>query len=159
MTIYAGFWIRVAAYLIDYVVLFVAQIAVFMVFGVSIEAAYGFDESTAGIFESVLGIIAYLGSIVISILYYVVMESSSKQGTLGKIALGLVVTDVQGNRISTGRALGRYFAKILSAMVLMIGYIMVAFTDRKQGLHDIVCSTYVLKGKPGQTGYDPSVFE
>ena len=92
------------------------------------------------------------------ILYFVLMDSSAKQGTLGKIALGLVVTDVQGNRIGLGRAAGRYFAKILSSLILLIGFIMIAFTERKQGLHDILCSTLVLKGKPGQTGVDPSVF-
>ena len=159
MTNYAGFWIRVAAYLIDYVVISVAQLPIYLLFGISLETVYSLDATDGGLFGTTMGIVTYVVSFVLVILYYALMESSSKQGTLGKMALGLVVTDLQGNRISFGRAVGRYFGKFLSAFTLGIGFIMVAFTDRKQGLHDIICSTYVLKGKPGQTGYDPSVFE
>jgi uncharacterized RDD family membrane protein YckC len=73
------------------------------------------------------------------------MTSSDRQATVGKIAVGLKVTDLYGQRISFARATGRHFAKILSAMVLFIGYIMVAFTERKQGLHDILAGTLVVK--------------
>lgn len=74
------------------------------------------------------------------------------------MALGLIVTDANGGRISFLRALGRYFAKILSGMILLIGYIMVGFTEKKQGLHDILASTLVVKGQPGMVGVDPDVF-
>jgi uncharacterized RDD family membrane protein YckC len=77
-------------------------------------------------------------------LYFALMESSSKQGTLGKMALSIVVTDVNGNRITFGRATGRYFGKILSGLILYIGYIMVAFTEKKQGLHDMIAGTLVV---------------
>ncbi|NBS23526.1 MAG: hypothetical protein EBS78_06045 [Altererythrobacter sp.] len=80
-------------------------------------------------------------------------------GTLGKIAVGIIVTDTNGNRITWLRALGRYFAKILSGIVLLIGHIMVAFTERKQGLHDMICSTLVVKGRPGEGSVDPTVFD
>jgi uncharacterized RDD family membrane protein YckC len=73
------------------------------------------------------------------------MESSARQATLGKMALGIVVTDLDGNRIGFGRATGRYFAKILSALILLIGFIMAAFTQKKQGLHDIIAGTLVVK--------------
>ena len=73
------------------------------------------------------------------------MEASSKQGTLGKMVLGIIVTDEAGNRISFGRATGRYFGKILSSLILLIGYIMIAFTKKKQGLHDLLASTLVVK--------------
>ena len=102
---------------------------------------------------------AYTITTIGGILYFVLMESSAKQATLGKMALGLVVVDVDGNRISFLRALGRYFAKILSGIILLIGYIMVGFTERKQGLHDMIASTLVVKAAPGDTGVDPSVFE
>lgn len=78
-------------------------------------------------------------------LYFALLESSSMQGTLGKKALGMIVTDLDGNRIGFGRATGRYFAKFLSAIILLIGFVMVAFTQRKQGLHDIIASTLVYK--------------
>lgn len=77
-------------------------------------------------------------------LYFALMESSAYQGTLGKMALGIRVTDLDGGQIDFGRATGRYFAKILSFITLMIGYIMAAFTGKKQALHDIIAGTVVL---------------
>ncbi len=156
---YAGFWIRVGAYLIDYVILMVAQFMVYSIFGVSLFGAASLDPEAAGMFESVGAIIAFLITSIGAILYSVILESSAKQATLGKMALGLVVVDEHGGRISFLRALGRYFAKILSAIILLIGFIMVAFTDRKQGLHDILASTLVVRGQPGMVGVDPGVFE
>ena len=151
---YAGFWIRTGAYLIDAVVLWIGQFAIFTVFGVSLFAADPMDPASAGMFSSTAGVIAYLLSLIGSILYFVLMESSAKQGTLGKMSLGLIVTDDAGNRISAARATGRYFAKILSALVLLIGFIMIAFTERKQGLHDLMAGTLVLKARPGEVGID-----
>jgi hypothetical protein len=72
------------------------------------------------------------------------MESSTKQGTLGKMALGIKVTDLNGNRIDFSKASGRYFGKIISSIILCIGYIMVAFTQKKQGLHDIMAGCLVV---------------
>ena len=78
-------------------------------------------------------------------LYFALMESSSKQATLGKMALGIRVTDVNGNRIGFGRATGRHFAKILSGLILGIGFLMAAFTEKKQALHDMIAGTLVVK--------------
>lgn len=156
---YAGFWIRVGAYLIDSVIIMIAQTAIFAVFGVSMMGVSGLDPDAGGVFATAGGGIAYFIITVGSILYFAVMDSSAKQGTLGKMALGLIVVDVNGNRISFLRALGRYFAKILSGAILLIGFIMVAFTERKQGLHDMICSTLVLKATPGEAGVDTTVFE
>ena len=77
-------------------------------------------------------------------LYFALMESSSKQATLGKMALGIIVTDLNGNRLSFGRATGRYFGKIISGAILMIGYIMAGFTEKKQALHDIIAGCLVV---------------
>ena len=79
-------------------------------------------------------------------LYEAFMESSSYQATLGKMIFGMKVTDLNGNRISFERATGRHFAKWLSTMILGIGYIMVGFTERKQGLHDLLAGTLVRRG-------------
>jgi uncharacterized RDD family membrane protein YckC len=74
------------------------------------------------------------------------MESSAHQGTLGKIALGLFVTDLQGRRISFGRASGRFFAKIITGLIpFFIGYIMAGFTEKRQALHDMIAGCLVLK--------------
>lgn len=81
--------------------------------------AEGNENAFVGMYFGVLGI-----SFVMGWLYSAVLESSSMQGTLGKKALGLVVTDMDGRRISFGRATGRYFAKFLSAMILLVGFMM-----------------------------------
>ena len=76
------------------------------------------------------------------------MESSAYQGTVGKIFLGIKVTDLNGHKIGFGRATGRHFGKIISAIILFVGFIMVAFTKRKQGLHDIMAGCLVLNRWP-----------
>ena len=76
------------------------------------------------------------------------MESSSKQGTVGKMILNLRVVDMLGNRISFGRATGRFFGKILSGLILNIGYIMAAFTEKKQALHDMLAGCLVIYDDP-----------
>ena len=72
------------------------------------------------------------------------MESSQKQATLGKIIVGIKVTDLEGNRISFAKASGRHFGKYISAFILCIGYIMAGFTEKKQALHDILASCLVI---------------
>lgn len=153
---YAGFWIRVAAYLIDALILFVAQFAILALFGESAFDSAGTGLSANASSDSLL---LNLLLMLLGIAYFVGFESSERQGTPGKMAVGIIVTDENGNRVSRLRALGRYFAKILSGIILFIGYIMVAFTDRKQGLHDMICSTLVVKGRPGEGSVDPSVFD
>jgi uncharacterized RDD family membrane protein YckC len=91
-----------------------------------------------------LGTIGYLG-LIGALLYYPLMESSRAQATLGKIVFGMIVTDTSFRRISFWRALGRYFAKGLSGLILYLGYVMVAFTPQKRGLHDYIAGTLVLR--------------
>ena len=91
----------------------------------------------------VRGIVGFVFSAGANWIYEAVMESSSKQATLGKMALGLKVTDLEGRRISFARATGRHFAKLLSGMILLVGYIMAGFTERKQALHDMIAGTLV----------------
>ncbi len=157
MTQFGGFWIRVVAYIIDSIVLAIASVPIAMIFGISMMA--GLDP-TAVSDEAAAGgnLLANLLSVVLGWLYYALMESSGMQATLGKKALGMIVTDESGGRISFARATGRYFAKILSALILLIGFIMVAFTERKQGLHDKLAGTLVVRGQPGQVAH-AGVFE
>lgn len=131
---YAGFWRRFAAYFIDALVLMVPQ---FIIGGV-IGAVLG------GLSEGALFVIGNLVGLMIAWIYFAHMESSSRQGTLGKRAMGLRVYDMNRQRISFGHATGRFFGKLLSAFLLGIGYLMVAFTERKQGLHDKMAGTVVL---------------
>nr|MDF9459209.1 RDD family protein [Bacillus pumilus] len=91
----------------------------------------------------------YVASILIGIvltwLYYAIMEASKLQGTLGKMALGIKVTKVTGEKITFGRATGRFFAKVFLSPILCIGYIIAFFTEKKQALHDLIASTIVVK--------------
>jgi uncharacterized RDD family membrane protein YckC len=121
---YAGFWKRFVAYVIDIIPLFFIGIVLAMISGQDLLD----PDATSGLgFTDLIGLI-------IGVVYYAGFESSSWQATPGKRAMGMIVTDTNGRRISPLRAVGRYFAKIPSAMILLIGFIMVAFTDRKQGL-------------------------
>ncbi len=135
-SMYAGFWRRVAAALIDGLLLSVVTVPLTLAFGDG--DAYA-DAARSSAASSI--------SVVITWLYSALMESSTKQATVGKMALGMIVTDLEGRRIGFGRATGRHFAKILSALILGIGFLMIAFTQRKQGLHDILAGTLVIKGQ------------
>jgi uncharacterized RDD family membrane protein YckC len=130
-SMYAGFWRRVAAAILDGLI--VGVVTAPFAIGMNSGARYSTTASSI--------------STVVSWLYSALMESSSKQATLGKMALGIRVTDLDGNRIGFGKATGRYFAKILSALILGIGFLMVAFTQRKQGLHDMLAGTLVMRGE------------
>jgi uncharacterized RDD family membrane protein YckC len=154
MVPYGGFWWRVLAYIIDGIVMNIASSIIGGIFGFGMMMPFaGFGANPEAInWGAVSGIM--LVSNIINWVYFAGMESSKFQGTLGKLTIGLVVTDVHGERISFLRATGRYFAKILSGLVLLIGFIMVAFTERKQGLHDILASTLVYKTRDPQSIYD-----
>jgi uncharacterized RDD family membrane protein YckC len=137
---YAGFWLRFAAYIIDAIIAWIILTILFMVFGLGNLFLSEPDEIGA----SVIGAV---GLIYLAIfLYFPLMESSKWQATLGKRAVGIIVTDLAGNRISFLKALGRTLGKILSAIIIYIGFIMAGFTDKKQALHDLLVSTLVVKG-------------
>jgi uncharacterized RDD family membrane protein YckC len=155
---YAGFWLRFAALLVDRAILSAA--AAFMVIpAIIIIVAIGVNLSDIKQPEDLLlqgnllkvsmlvGIIVVLSlfNLVIGWLYYSLMESSKYSGTVGKIAVGIKVTDMYGERITFGRASGRFFAKIISNFTFLIGYIMAGVTDKKQALHDLIANCLVVK--------------
>jgi len=146
---YAGFWWRFLAYLIDSMISACVFFPLGVILGVAIVAS-GQDPASAPMLAARLGLNGV--SILAAWLYFALCESSSWQATVGKKVLGLRVTDLNRNRISFGQATGRHFAKILSALILFIGFIMIAFSDQKQGLHDTIAGTLVLKG-PAQQSY------
>ncbi|QVM83285.1 RDD family protein [Novosphingobium decolorationis] len=159
MVPYGGFWWRVLAYFIDAILL---QIALSIVTGF-LGLGVGFNAALMGGNEDLIMGPMVAASLLISFvaqwLYFALLESSKMQATVGKLAIGLIVTDLNGQRISFGRATGRYFAKILSGLILLIGYIMVAFTLRKQGLHDMIASTLVYKTRdPREVAEGADVF-
>lgn len=123
---YGGFWIRVGAYCLDLILLVIVQLIIWQaVDGQAME----------------LLINALFGW-----LYFAGLEAAMG-GTPGKLVLGLRVTGMSGDNISFLRATGRYFAKIVSGLILGIGFFMVGWTERKQGLHDMMTDTLVVKGQ------------
>jgi uncharacterized RDD family membrane protein YckC len=156
---YAGFWIRFAAYLLDSIIIGIpVTILNFVVIFGFIGSTVGFEAlmdpnyiETAELTdqEAISLLLGYLVSLIISliitVLYYAGMHASKWQATIGKKLLGLVVTDLKGNRISFWRGLGRYLAMAFLSSIFMIGFIVAAFTEKKQSLHDLIAGTFVLK--------------
>jgi uncharacterized RDD family membrane protein YckC len=128
-TNYAGFWIRFGAAFIDGLITGAAGVII-------LYATGGSFANQSPIYNLI--------NIIIGWLYAAAMESSDRQATLGKMAVGIKVTDMNGERISFGKATSRHFAKIISAIILLIGYIMAAFDAKKQALHDKMAGTLVL---------------
>jgi uncharacterized RDD family membrane protein YckC len=85
--------------------------------------------------------------LIVTWFYWVLMESSSRQSTVGKAIMGMVVTDIDGKRVSFGRATGRHFGKFASALVILAGFVMIGFTAKKQGLHDLITGSLVVMKK------------
>ena len=146
---YAGFWKRFAAYFLDKLMIgFVVAIIcvpIIVVFGLT--AAFHMDEN-----ETPLAFLVAMSGLIIMFamlvfigewLYFSLMESK-KGATLGKMILGIRVTDMEGKQVTFGRASGRYFGKILSGLTLYIGFIIAGFTQQKQALHDILAKTLVV---------------
>jgi uncharacterized RDD family membrane protein YckC len=141
---YAGFWRRFVAFMIDMIAIGIVTSLLKLVTGGSLihqpsMMMSGFSSLGAQLFS-----FSNFVSIAMGWLYYALMESSTRQATLGKMALGLFVTDLEGNRLSFARASGRHFGKIISGMTMTIGFLMAGFTARKQALHDMIAGCLVL---------------
>lgn len=143
-TQYAGFWNRFAASWLDGIITTIAGSIITVIVVMLYAAGGGGSEGGA--------VIGFFLGIIFGWLYFAIFESSAKQATLGKMAVGVVVTDLNGNRLTFGKATARYFAKYLSVMTLLIGYIMAAFTEKKQALHDLVAGTLVYQKRVSNVG-------
>lgn len=147
MSPYAGFWRRFVAYVIDGILISIPFTAITIATGIgnvpSIQNSNDVTATSSALVAS-NGVFT-LFRIVISWLYWALMESSSLQATVGKLVMGIKVTDLNGNPITFGHATGRYFGKIISGLICLIGFIMAGFTERKQALHDMLASTLVVK--------------
>jgi uncharacterized RDD family membrane protein YckC len=137
---YGGFWLRFVAYFIDAIILNIASSAIGMVFGFTATFTNISQDVAVGSLATVFGL-----NFLVNWLYHAVLTSSQWQATVGKKAMSLVVTDKNGHRISFGRATARYFAQLISALILLIGYFMIGWTRRKEGLHDMIAGTLVYK--------------
>ncbi len=147
---FGGFWIRVVAAIIDAIIVRIPVHIAATMLGLGGLAAGGIGLGGLGHGTAALPLMLFGGGVLALItiagswLYEAFMLSSSYQATLGKMIFGMKVTDLNGNRISFARATGRHFAKYISGPItLFIGFIMVGFTERKQGLHDMIAGTLV----------------
>jgi uncharacterized RDD family membrane protein YckC/Tfp pilus assembly major pilin PilA len=141
-SVYGGFWMRTAAMLIDIVIIWVLVFAILMAvaFTHPLGNAEASRELGQRLYPMSMGLIFLLPW-----LYFSLFESSAKQATPGKLALGLRVTDEVGGRIGLLRAFGRNLARYLSSVIFYIGYLMAGWTGRKQALHDLIASTFVVR--------------
>jgi uncharacterized RDD family membrane protein YckC len=151
---YAGFWLRFVAYLLDVIIVGIVAVPIVVVLAVATGASAALSSMSNDNPQQALataGFVIFLCSLFIILLgglwlYYALLESSSWQGTVGKKALGLIVTDLDGRRVSFGRATARFFSRLITGLVpLFIGYILAGITAKKQALHDMIAGTLVLR--------------
>lgn len=144
----AGFWLRLIAYIID---TFIAQIFTFTVACIGLMPLCCFKALLSDLPDCLkpllpICIVVWILSFSFSgLLYFAWFESSSLQATPGKLVLGLIVTDLYGERLSFRRALGRNSAKCFSYLTCYMGFILAAFTERKQALHDMMSLAMVIR--------------
>lgn len=136
---YAGFWLRLVAAVIDGGILLILVWLLSLVFNVNIASPVhdGADFLNFRLFE--------LAALFSAWLYYAVMESAVPQATIGKLLMGIYVTDIEGDRLAFSRASIRYWLKYVTIFTLFIGFVMAAFTQHKQALHDKFVKSLVLK--------------
>lgn len=147
---YGGFWRRFWAFLLDSIIASIPPAVICLVPLIwQIKKMMNLPEDQTAATPIRIIIVLYLLWCVLGLvftwLYFALLESGKHQATWGKRLLGLKVVGAQGQRISFARATGRYFAKLLSYAIFYIGFIMVPFTNRKRGLHDMIADTYVVK--------------
>jgi uncharacterized RDD family membrane protein YckC len=157
---YAGFWLRFGAWVIDYLILIVPFTVIALSMGLGAVMTTVMEQMKT---DQVAALQAYATSVlpityvlmVIGFVYYTVFESSKWQATPGKMAVGIRVTDTEGQRISLARSAGRNAVRLTNVLrfpvpLPLICYVVAAFTQRKQGVHDLLAKTYVLTGRADQ---------
>ena len=142
---YGGFWRRLLAYFIDGILVYIVATGAAAVVGYLLGVHLEVLGRWRGGLRPGADVLRFLMVTLISWLYWAGLESSQRQATFGKMALGLKVTDMRGEPVSFGRATGRYFGKYLSALILGIGFLMIGWTAKKQALHDLMAGTLVVR--------------
>ncbi len=143
---YGGFWIRFGAYFIDSLLLigiyFLLFVLSFVMWGTSFEAL-----NREFVMEHLrnVGMFTNISAALVGWLYFALQYASKAQATIGMRIMGLKVVDYDYGRISFLRATGRHFGHYVSSFILYIGFVMIAFTEKKQALHDFMAGTYVIR--------------
>lgn len=134
---YIGFWERFGAHIIDSIILTILSIVVFICVAVMLLV------TTLDYYTSIY--LSVLACFPVSYLYYAYLESSPRQGTFGKSFLGIIVTDLDGSRISFGRATVRFIGRVIESISYGLLYLIIPFTAKKRGLHDFMAGTVVVR--------------
>jgi len=140
-TTYAGFWWRVLAWLLDTIIATTMVVVIGFIVGFVLATSYpdlARDTATLSLIGQIIGIVG-------TVLYFTCFEASALRATPGKMLCAIKVVDERGERISFGRSLGRYLGKIISALILGIGFMMAGWTRQKQALHDIMTGCLVIR--------------
>lgn len=154
---YAGFFRRFGGYIVDSIIFSIITGIASQIIGALMGASItqvvmnsGFGPGSTEIPPELISsfgdlfFVALIVNFVLAWLYFALFESSGMQATPGKRLLGMKVTDMDGEQISFGTATGRFLGKIISGAILLIGYLMAAFTAKKQALHDLIAGTVVV---------------
>jgi uncharacterized RDD family membrane protein YckC len=134
---YAGFWRRLAAYLLDGLVFGTVSLVIGLLAGVT-TLREQFDPMAP------LNLSQTAVEFVVMLIYFVLQEGSEKQATFGKRLLGLKVQTVDGERLTYVQALVRFLSRLVCVVTVGFGYLMVAWAEKKQGLHDKIAGTVVV---------------
>lgn len=141
---YAGFWVRFFAWIIDSILLFVVLLAI--CFFIIVEG--GIDTNQVnGQYSSAMDAAMWASFLIYMVIYWLYsayLESSYRKATFGKVALGLIVIDHDGKQITFKQGTIRWIGKIISGFIFCVGYIIIGLTEKKQGFHDMIASTYVV---------------
>lgn len=135
---YSGFWLRFLSFIIDFAILSLMD---YLILIIVLKIDYSATLKDLGF----ISLYSHPAAIVTGWLYYSAFESSSLMATPGKLLINLKVTDLKINKLTFLNATGRYFGKILSSIILSLGFLMMVFMSKKQCLHDHLAKTIVIK--------------
>jgi uncharacterized RDD family membrane protein YckC len=141
---HVGFWPRFGAFFIDIIIIYILQFIIGFFLGFILILAYEpiyFDEIIESTGFSALSLIIL---VIIFLLYFCILESSKNQASFGKQFAKIIVVDISGQRLTTTKSLLRAVGKIISLVIFGLGFIMIAFSDQKHGLHDVIAGTDVI---------------
>ncbi|MEP7185926.1 MAG: RDD family protein [Rhodanobacter sp.] len=161
---HAGFWKRVGAWAIDYLVLCVPITVIAIAMGANVAFEHLMTQVQNGVAAALAATeyvkavrSATLLALLVGYVYYVIFEFSKWQATPGKLMLGMRVTNLNGQRLSLSRSLARNAVRLVNALTVLIPfvcYLPVAWTARKQGFHDMLAKTLVLNGRASEFSTD-----
>jgi uncharacterized RDD family membrane protein YckC len=147
---YVGFWRRFGAFFIDVIIIYIIQIIIGIFLSFTLILVYDpiyFDKIIESTGFSILGLLML---VTIFLLYFSILESSKNQASFGKQFAKIIVIDNSGKRLSISKALLRAVGKIISMIIFGLGFLMIAFSEKKHGLHDIIAGTDVIHKPDGR---------